>query len=190
MAEETRDRLIEISAAMLADRGYEGVSIREIAASLNLRTAAVFYHFPSKAELVAATLVRSKDWLTGTFAEIEAAHIEPRAAIEAFVAWFGSYKWARREFCLAGVMAAARGGLPAIVTAEMERVTVTITEWFAGRLAMAYPESDPTALARRAEALLALIEGALLVSRMRDRPASYAEITDLALPSLLHGQAA
>ena len=48
----TRRRLLEIASQLFIDRGYEAVSLRDIAVAANLTKGAVYGHFHSKGQLL------------------------------------------------------------------------------------------------------------------------------------------
>ena len=52
----TRDRILEVALELFSRQGYEGTSIRDIAERMAMTKAAVYYHFPSKEELLADVL--------------------------------------------------------------------------------------------------------------------------------------
>ena len=54
--DRTRRRLLDAAAAELARNGLAGASIGAIAAAAGLRTGSVYFHFPSKDELIAEVL--------------------------------------------------------------------------------------------------------------------------------------
>ena len=54
--DRTRRRLLDAAAAELARNGLAGASIGTIAAAAGLRTGSVYFHFPSKDELIAEVL--------------------------------------------------------------------------------------------------------------------------------------
>lgn len=47
----TRDRLLEAAAGLFADRGYEGVSVRDLTRSVGLNEAVLYHYFRDKADL-------------------------------------------------------------------------------------------------------------------------------------------
>jgi AcrR family transcriptional regulator len=51
-ANVTRTRIQDVALALFATRGYDATSLQEIATALNVTKAALYYHFPSKAELL------------------------------------------------------------------------------------------------------------------------------------------
>ena len=48
----TRTRIQDVALALFATRGYDATSLQEIATALGVTKAALYYHFPSKAELL------------------------------------------------------------------------------------------------------------------------------------------
>jgi AcrR family transcriptional regulator len=48
----TRTRIQDVALALFATRGYDATSLQEIASALDVTKAALYYHFPSKAELL------------------------------------------------------------------------------------------------------------------------------------------
>src|ERR1700722_962748 len=55
---ETPERLLDVAERLLAKRGLDAVSVRDITESAGANTAAVHYHFGSKLDLVGAILER------------------------------------------------------------------------------------------------------------------------------------
>jgi AcrR family transcriptional regulator len=58
-AEASRLKILGIAQTLFARRGFEGVSIREIAQAVGMTTASLYYHFPSKEEIFVAVHGRS-----------------------------------------------------------------------------------------------------------------------------------
>jgi AcrR family transcriptional regulator len=58
-AEASRLKILGIAQKLFARRGFEGVSIREIAQAVGMTTASLYYHFPSKEEIFVAVHGRS-----------------------------------------------------------------------------------------------------------------------------------
>ncbi len=55
----THDKIIDIAIRTFAERGYKGVSMREIADELGITKAALYYHFPGKEEIFNACINHS-----------------------------------------------------------------------------------------------------------------------------------
>lgn len=58
-AEETRQRLLDAATAEFLRRGFEGARVADIAAGADLSNGALYGHFRSKSELLAAALQES-----------------------------------------------------------------------------------------------------------------------------------
>lgn len=55
-AETTRARILQQSLPLFAESGFDGVSMRQVAAATGLTTAALYYHFPDKEQLYLAVV--------------------------------------------------------------------------------------------------------------------------------------
>ena len=64
MKNKTRDEILKVTGMLFSQRGYFGVSMRDIAYELNLTKAALYYHFKSKDELCLALLSKTAKDLT------------------------------------------------------------------------------------------------------------------------------
>lgn len=45
---QTTDRILEAALRLFSERGYQAVTVRELAAEVGLTSAALYHHFPSK----------------------------------------------------------------------------------------------------------------------------------------------
>jgi AcrR family transcriptional regulator len=55
-AADTRRRILVIAADLFSRQGYTGTTIADIARELGTTTAALYYHFPSKADILGAMI--------------------------------------------------------------------------------------------------------------------------------------
>lgn len=62
--EETQERLLDNAIELFAERGYAGVSMRDIAASVEITPAAIYHHFASKEALYIGAITYLFDKLT------------------------------------------------------------------------------------------------------------------------------
>ena len=56
MSKSTKDRLISAAKRLFSERGFDGVSIADVASELNITKQALLYHFGKKEALYAAVL--------------------------------------------------------------------------------------------------------------------------------------
>jgi AcrR family transcriptional regulator len=52
----TRERIQTLALELFIDQGYEGTSLREIAQRVGVTKAALYYHFPTKASILASVV--------------------------------------------------------------------------------------------------------------------------------------
>jgi AcrR family transcriptional regulator len=74
MSGDTRQRILDVSAELFVEQGYDATSLREIAERLGVTKAALYYHFTSKDEILRALLEPGNVLLTELLARLEAAH--------------------------------------------------------------------------------------------------------------------
>ncbi|HTZ23165.1 MAG TPA: helix-turn-helix domain-containing protein, partial [Streptosporangiaceae bacterium] len=55
---DTKQRILAIAGELFARQGYTGTTIADIARELGTTTAALYYHFPSKAAILGGLLAR------------------------------------------------------------------------------------------------------------------------------------
>jgi AcrR family transcriptional regulator len=65
---DTRERVLSAAAALFADRGFHGTTMRDIAQRARVNLAAAHYHFGSKETLYLAVLREQFDNITSTLA--------------------------------------------------------------------------------------------------------------------------
>jgi AcrR family transcriptional regulator len=70
-----REELLRLAAAVFAERGYHGASMREIADRWGVRQAAIYYYFPSKAKILEAICRYAITQFVERLAEIRTADL-------------------------------------------------------------------------------------------------------------------
>jgi AcrR family transcriptional regulator len=75
------------AVGLMAEHGYEGTSTRDIASAAGVSVAALYYHFPSKLDLLREFLHEAHDIVLARLArDLAAAGDDPRARLDAAVA--------------------------------------------------------------------------------------------------------
>jgi AcrR family transcriptional regulator len=80
-----RDQLIRASAKLFREKGYDGTSVRDIAAATGMQSGSWVYHFRTKQDILAAVM---EEGLSRAFARIEAIAAQdlvPREKFRALV---------------------------------------------------------------------------------------------------------
>ena len=76
--ESLRSEILAAASKMFADRGYEAVTLREIAKEIGYTHAVIYQHFPDKAHILAELSRETIGLLTQNFDTIAAQHREPK----------------------------------------------------------------------------------------------------------------
>jgi AcrR family transcriptional regulator len=79
-----RDQILAAATPLFVQRGYDGISMREIAEACKLSKAGIYYHFIDKEDLFLALLTANLDHLTGLWSQSANARGNCRARITCF----------------------------------------------------------------------------------------------------------
>jgi len=83
---KTREEILELSIPLFARYGYDGVTMRDIAATMGLTPAALYYHFPGKENLYLDVVEHAFRERSAVLKEILDGHGSPCQRLEEFVA--------------------------------------------------------------------------------------------------------
>src|SRR6476620_11683152 len=72
--QRTRDALLDAAATVFAERGFQGASLDEIAATAGYTRGAIYKHFADKEELLQEVCVRLNERTFAEFDELSTAH--------------------------------------------------------------------------------------------------------------------
>jgi len=81
----TKDRIIKATLEIIAEQGFQNVTIRKIAAMADVNVAAVNYHFGSKDAVINEALKIVTLQLENAFSCLKEEQIEPAERLELFV---------------------------------------------------------------------------------------------------------
>jgi TetR/AcrR family transcriptional regulator, transcriptional repressor for nem operon len=163
-----RENLLEAAGRLLRERGFENVTVADVAAAAKLTHGAVYAHFPSKealcTEAVARMLARSvsaagrPDWKAYVEAYLTPAHVRRRGVGCPYTALSG----------------------------DVPRTATTIRNAFSEGLEHSLDELAKRLRGRdRAIVSMALMVGAVVLARAADEPALRDEILAAAKQELL-----
>ncbi len=169
-AATTAGRILDLAEGLIQRRGYEAYSYADIADALQIRKASVHYHFQSKGELTRAVAARYRAAFAATLAGLQAECADPSTRLMRYVRLFRDALRDGDHMCLYGMLASDSATLPEPVRDEVNGFFADQEAWLAallreGRSSGAFEfEGKPEGAAG---ALLAGLEGAMLVARSR-----------------------
>lgn len=156
-----------LAAARLAaqSRGYAGLNFRELAATVGVKHASLYYHFASKADLGAAVARRYwEDTQAGLDALLAEAG-DPALALRNYPAIFRMSLENGNRLCLVSFMSAEYDDLPDDVKAEVQAFADVNVAWLTQVLMATGLKRN--AAKQRARSVYAAVAGAQLMARSR-----------------------
>ncbi len=175
MTTKTRDRIMEAARLTVQDLGYSGLSFRELAKDVGIKSASIHYHFPTKGELVVA-IVRSYVERHEAFLNALLVDDADRGALMGhYTDMFRRTLLNGNRMCLAGMLSAERNELPEDVRAGVVRWGEMNEHWLAGVLASGNAQ-DVDRLRPRARAIFAAVSGAQMIAHGRNEIEAYDDV--------------
>jgi len=184
----TRERILDAAQAMIQENGYNGVSFRDLAAVVNVKSASIHYHFPSKEDLGDALIARYRTFFSAGRAALDHRELRPARALRQYVDLLRAGFRESGHMCLCGVLAAEMSSLPERLAAGVRGFFEENEQWLAGVLGRGRSSGElrfPGSAERTAEAVFASLEGALLSAWTFDDESRIAAVGKLVIESLV-----
>jgi TetR/AcrR family transcriptional regulator of autoinduction and epiphytic fitness len=86
MLQAREEAIVQTASRLLAEKGFESMTVDEVAASVGIAKASLYKHFPSKEDLAAAAMVRVMQRTLDFLASVPAEG-QPIAKLRAVVRW-------------------------------------------------------------------------------------------------------
>jgi TetR/AcrR family transcriptional repressor of nem operon len=165
MSKSAREAILEAARRTAQAHGYGGLNFREIGAEVGIKSASIYHHFPSKADLGAAVAKRYWQDTAANLEALSATTGNPTKALQAYPSLFRRSLEEDNRMCLCSFMAAEYDDLPESVKTEVQTFADVNLAWLTRMLAAAsVPGSDYKSKAR---AIFAAVAGAQLMARSR-----------------------
>lgn len=84
----TRLTVLEQASRLYAEKGYDGVSMRDVATCIGITPASLYHHFSDKEQLVRESLAHVFSQRAAPLETLLASSQTPREKLRAFVNWF------------------------------------------------------------------------------------------------------
>lgn len=170
---KTRDRILDIALRHTQRAGFRGFSFRDLADEIGIKSAAIHYHFPTKADLGREL---AKRYYEDDISYLQAANeLSPAKRVDHFLELF-SKTLDDGLFCLFASAASDRD----VVPAEMNEYAKTFFGDAAGWLENAFREADPEGKEWKeglGDEFVALVYGAFLMAHNNADPELFRTLT-------------
>ena len=172
---DTKERIMAAARLTVQDRGYSGLSFREVAKEVGIKSASIHHYFPTKGELGGALADRYTSDFAAYLDGLLVDGLDPQTCLARYTDVFRDTLRNDNRMCLAGILAAEHKELPDEVRDEVVKFGAMNENWIA-RVLGKTGTTNPDCIRRRARAIFAAIEGAQLVARSRGDVSVYEEI--------------
>ena len=174
---ETKQRIMDAARLTVQAHGYSGLSFRELAKEVGIKSASVHHHFPTKADLGAAVARRYWEVTAAALEAMLAETSDPVRCLHQYPDIFRKSLENDNRLCLCSFMAAEYEDLPEPVKKEVQTFTDVNVAWLSRVLFAANGVSSEES-ERRARAIFAAVAGAQLIARSRSDIALYDAIIE------------
>jgi TetR/AcrR family transcriptional repressor of nem operon len=185
-AESMTQRILDVAEQLAQTRGFNGFSYADVAQELLVTKASLHYHFPSKADLGCALIVRYHLVFGQALEAIERQTPKPREKLRRYAALYDSVI-RKNRMCLCGMLAAEYATLPAPMQTELRSFFDANETWLTAVLEDGRRSGDLSFLGpvrQRARSVIGALEGAMLVARAYGDARRFASAAKLILADL------
>jgi TetR/AcrR family transcriptional repressor of nem operon len=188
MENNTAVRIRKAAHDLIAERGYFGFSYADVAEAVGIRKASIHHHFPSKVDLVVATLKEHREKLVEAAGNLDSTIENPLQRIELYVQyWAECVKSSNRPICIAALLSAELPALPEEIQIEVRLHFKYLVSWIKSTLKAGARRGDihlEHSAEVEAQSFVALVHGAMISARALASADIFNSVTKCALGRL------
>ena len=164
----TKRAIMDLAETFIQEKGFNGFSYAHIAKELDVKNAAIHYHFPTKEELACAVIQRYRDRFQLWINNARVKDLSPQEKLDWFFSIYTNTRADNGKVCLAGSLETEFNSLPAALQAQTEALTRELLTWLQATLqegreaGVFHFNGDP---AHKAALILSSLQGALQMAR-------------------------
>ncbi|MFC3851231.1 TetR/AcrR family transcriptional regulator [Salinispirillum marinum] len=156
----TAEQILDVTQALLSEKGFNGFSFREVALAVGIKSASVHYHFPTKEDLVVAVLKRYSGRFLSAFAYADEHCASSEEKLQFFVNMYRTELKQNQRLPMCIMLASDIAVLPDNVVLGLRQFYRQNLAWLA---ALVSEEADADA---QAAGWLSSLNGALVGTRV------------------------
>lgn len=130
----TQRTILNLAEALLQDKGFNGFSYSHIASELNVKNAAIHYHFPTKEALACAVVRRYRDRFHLWINNARIKDLTPQEKLDWFFGIYTSMRADNGKVCLVGSLEAEFNSIPESLQKETRALNVELLNWLQSTL--------------------------------------------------------
>ncbi|HEC60388.1 hypothetical protein LCGC14_0907480 [marine sediment metagenome] len=175
---ETITRILDSAESHICKKGYNAFSFREIAHEIGIKSASVHYHFPTKANLAAAVVLRYTDSFIKSLGEPNSPNADAKDLLKNYIQEFQNVLISNDSMCLGGILSAELTSLPDEVADATRQFFIENLRWLTDVLQLHFGVNDIAISHFKAMKILAMLEGTLIVMRSLNREVQFEEMVE------------
>jgi len=172
----TRDQIMDEAESRLRFGGYKGFSFRDIATAVEVKSASVHHHFPTKEALVLAVTERYHTAFMAALGEAAVPSRSPKAALRRYAEVFLSAFRDSRSTCLCGMLSAESRNLPESIRHLLSQTAEDNVSWLEQAVVLNGKKRSSKASRAKATLIYTAMEGAIHLSAMLDDEAPLEDV--------------
>lgn len=169
MSTSTKTELLHEASRMLLQKGFNGMSLQELATKLNIKKSSLFHHFPSKTAL-AVELYRFYqssflDWVQ------KHSHLNPERQIVSYAEELTRWICEKQRVCPVGALSLEWHLVDPELQVEIKKLHELQKDWLTRLFRMIQKEEGLSVTLNDAVlATMGLIQGSIQLARLNDDP--------------------
>lgn len=173
---DIKNELLDSAERFVKKRGYSGFSFHDLAKEVDITTASIHYHFPTKAKLGECLVKRHTCRFMSALGDSD--KFVPARQLRRYVRLFRD-EIVRGRMCLCGIIAAEVDNIPVEIIVEVRSFFRENERWLAQVLVADGLSAKEAAL--NAKLLIATLEGGMLLARASGKPQSFDKVASATL---------
>lgn len=171
---ERANNIIDSAIRMIRAGGYHSFSFRQIASELEIKSASIHYHFPSKEDLGAAVAKRYIE----EFLECLGQPSDHKQPVFFYIDAFQASLEKDATACLCGVLAAEAGRLPEAIQEALTGFTLRNVEWLEKAFQQQCPDWSKEKVEESGLSFFYALEGGITFAALTRQPDHLKQVGD------------
>ena len=187
MNTNTKEQILETAEKLTKSLGFDGFSFRDISKEVGVKTSSIHYHFATKESLSESLIERYAAGFVAMLEKIDSENISGYSKIKQLFTALLSASGDERNLCLCGMLSANVNAIPQKAKELLDTFFHRMERWVEKVIEEGIEDGSihKSVRARSAAAeIVALMEGAMLLARVRKNPSYFIDLTDLQLTKL------
>lgn len=178
----TFHHILDVAETLVQTRGYHAFSFRDLAKQVGIKTASVHYYFPTKQSLGCALVKRHTENMFEVLNRVSKSSNYKERLLSYLKAIVGATYEDGKKMCLGGMLAIDVATLEEEMKIEVEKFFQLHEKWLATTLEEGRKQGEFSFTGSglmRARAMMALLEGTLILARLFDEDKRVKELSAL-----------